>query len=80
MTSKDSFPKPIKVETYSGYKADERPLYLVLDDQRLEARDIIDRWYGEKADYFKVMTKDGRVYLVCRNRLSDQWTLEKVIE
>jgi hypothetical protein len=80
MTHEDSLPRQIKVEAYSGYKADERPLYFVLDNLRLEVREIIDRWYGEEHDYFKILADDDKIYLVCRNRTSDLWTLEKTME
>ncbi|MBN1849354.1 MAG: hypothetical protein JW932_12290 [Deltaproteobacteria bacterium] len=79
MVFKENVLKPIRVETYSGYKADERPLYLVLDERRMEVLDIIDRWYGEEADYFKVRVAGDRVYLILRDRRSSRWILEKII-
>ena len=51
------FPKKIEVVAYSGYKANERPLYLVLDEQRLEVKNTIDTWYGVEHDYFKVLAE-----------------------
>ena len=51
----------IHVECLSGYKANERPVAFTYRNERLEIRDIIDRWYvgGLDArrpaiDYFKV--------------------------
>ena len=78
--SGDSLPKKIEVGAYSGYKANERPLYFVLDGRKLEVRNIIDRWYGVEHDYYKVLAHDGKVYLLRWHRTLDLWFLEKIIE
>ena len=74
------FPKKIEVMAYSGYRANERPLYLVLDEQRLEVKDTLDTWYGVEHDYFKVLAEDGKVYLIKWHRSLDLWFLEKILE
>jgi hypothetical protein len=51
-----------EVSAYAGYKANERPLYFTIDDQRLEFRDIISKWAEPEKDFFKVVEDDGRVY------------------
>ena len=73
---------PVKIEVvaYSGYKANERPLYFVLKEQKLGVVDVVDRWYGEEHDYFKVLADDGKVYLIRWHRLMDVWFLVKVLE
>jgi hypothetical protein len=67
-----------KVTAYSGYKANERPLYFTVDDIRLEVRDIISGWVGPEKDFFKVIADDGRVYTLNWNRKSDLWFIEKI--
>lgn len=74
------FPKKIEVVAYSGYKANERPLYLVLDEQRLEVKNTLDTWYGVEHDYFKVLADDGKVYLLKWHRSLDLWFVEKILE
>lgn len=74
------FPKKIEVVAYSGYKANERPLYLVLDEQRLEVKKTLDTWYGVEHDYFKVLADDGKVYLLKWHRALDMWFIEKILE
>ncbi|MGD8984647.1 MAG: hypothetical protein PVH99_04800 [Desulfobacteraceae bacterium] len=74
------FPKKIEVVAYSGYKANERPLYLVLDEQRLEVKNTLDKWYGVEHDYFKVLADDGKVYLLKWHRSLDLWFVEKILE
>jgi len=76
----EGLPRKIEVSAYSGYKANERPLSFVLDQERIEVRDVLDRWYGEEHDYFKVLAGDGRVYLLGWQRNLDQWLLVKVFE
>ncbi len=74
------FPRKIEVVAYSGYKANERPLYLVLDEQRLEVKKTLDTWYGVEHDYFKVLAGDGKVYLLKWHRSLDVWFIEKILE
>ena len=78
--SEDSLPKKIEVVAYSGYKANESPLYFIMDHQRLEVQNVIDRWYGVEHDYFKVIADDGRVYLLKWHRTLDLWFLERIME
>jgi hypothetical protein len=73
-------PKKIEVVGYSGYKANERPLYFVLDEERLHVQNIIDRWYGVEHDYFKVTADDGKVYLLKWQRSVDLWFVEKILD
>ncbi|MFH1243836.1 MAG: hypothetical protein V1689_15965 [Pseudomonadota bacterium] len=70
----------IEVGAYSGYRANERPVYLVLEGRRVEVRDILDRWYGQDHDFYKILGDDGRVYLLKWHRFQDVWFLEKVLE
>ena len=76
----DQEPQKIVVTAYSGYKANERPFSFVLGGQRLDVKTIIDRWYGQEHDYFKVLADDARVYLIKRHRDLDIWFLVKTIE
>lgn len=73
-------PKKVEVVAYSGYKANERPLYFVLDGQRKEVVGIVDKWYGPEHDYFKVVADDGKVYLLKWNRIVDIWLMVRVFE
>jgi len=73
----------IKVECYSGYKANERPVAFIFQGSRREIREIIDRWYegGLEAgrpeiDYFKVRTTDGQVFILRYQSLFDAWSIQ----
>jgi hypothetical protein len=74
------FPRKIDVVAYSGYKANERPLYLVLEEQRLEVKKTLDTWYGVEHDFFKVLAEDGKVYLLKWHRSLDIWFIEQILE
>lgn len=74
------FPVRIEVVGYSGYKADERPLCFVLEGRELRVKDVLDRWYGEEHDYFKVLAEDGKAYLIRRHRILDQWFVVKIMD
>jgi hypothetical protein len=65
---------------YAGPKIISRPLYFILDNRKLEVRNIIDRWYGVEDDYFKVLAEDGKVYLLKWTRLFDQWFVVRIME
>ena len=65
----------IAVETYSGYKADERPVAFALGNKKYRVVDLIDRWYDPSCDYFKVKAADGGVYILRRDREGDFWEL-----
>ncbi len=73
---------PVKIEVvaYSGYKANERPLSFVLDQKNLVVLNVMDRWYGEEHDYYKVLADDGKVYLIRWHRILDLWFLVKILE
>jgi hypothetical protein len=65
----------IKVICYHGYKANERPLKFYIGNKELEVRELLDRWYGEQDDYFKVLADDGNTYVLKYRREEDDWEL-----
>ena len=78
--ARTEFPVKIEVVAYSGYKANERPLYFVLEQQKLSVAEVLDRWYGVENDYFKVLADDGKVYLIRWHRPLDLWFIVKIVE
>ena len=72
----------IKVECYSGYKPDEYPKSFAWNNKNFIIREITDRWYqGESnpgipiADYFKVKTDSGELFMIKHDIQPDQWFL-----
>jgi len=70
-------PKQIHVVAYSGYKANERPVYFVLDSRKRYVKKILESWLGPDHDYFKVLADDNCVYLLKWHRSSDKWFCER---
>ena len=66
----------IEVESYSGYKADERPTRFRLGERWLTVQDVLDRWYDPHAIYFRVRADDGGTYILKHDEAADVWTLE----
>lgn len=69
----------VKVECYSGYKVNERPVAFTINEcdytRSFQIREVIDRWFGETADYFKVVADDDNIYLLKYDGRQDLWDL-----
>jgi hypothetical protein len=68
--------KFIHVECYSGHKADERPLRVLLNGEMIEVTAVEDRWYSPGATYFRVLLSTGDRYVLRRQEAQDTWSLE----
>ena len=44
----------MRVECYSGYRAEERPLRFVFHGHEYEVQDLDGQWYSPDATYFRV--------------------------
>src|SRR5207249_11916034 len=56
-------------------RASEGPRRFVLGEQTIEVDDLLDRWYGSDADYFRVRGGDGHFYVLKYLRAHDRWEL-----
>ena len=69
----------VKVECYSGYRVNERPVAFTINEcdytRSFKIREVIDRWFGETADYFKVIADDENIYLLKYDSRQDVWDL-----
>lgn len=81
-SNKDTEYKEIRVDCYSGYKANERPVAFAYQDRRWEVSEILDRWYegglnpGQpEINYFKVRTLEGQVFILRYSSLLDSWSI-----
>lgn len=64
-----------KVETHSGYKADEYPIRFWIGKRRLDIIDIEDRWYSPDHYYFKVFADDANRYILKKSIPDEYWTV-----
>ncbi len=83
MENNDSSPKDkkVKVECYSGYKTNEKPVAFLFQGDRWEISEILDRWYeggiepdSPIVDYFKVKA-DGNVFILRYALETDTWSV-----
>ena len=68
----------VRVECYSGRKADERPVRFWLDERAFSVEEVLDQWYGPSDAFFKVQADDGNLYILRQNQslAEDAWSLE----
>ncbi len=66
----------LKVKTYSGFKADEKPISFIKDGIEYEVAEIVDAWVGVKYDYWRVKVESGERYILKVNREKDVWEIE----
>jgi hypothetical protein len=65
----------IAVECYAGYRGEQTPRAIVLDDRRVAVAEILDQWLAADHRYFKLRADDGHVYIVRQEVESGTWTL-----
>ena len=70
----------IKVECYSGYRADERPVNFIVNGRKLVVQQIMEQWRSPDSEYYKVLADDRRVYLIMHDNGKDHWILKKAFE
>lgn len=66
---------PIKVNCYSGFKGEERPVSFIIGEKTFQVVELLDTWYGEGHDYYKVSADDRAVYIIRYDREMDEWEL-----
>lgn len=63
----------VKVTCYAGYQADERPTSFTRGDRIFEVKAVLDRWYDQDYNCFKVLADDGDQYLLKHDMNEDRW-------
>jgi len=53
----------LTVESYSGRKADERPVRFRLGERQFEVEAVLDQWYDQESVFYKVCADDGNLYI-----------------
>ena len=65
----------IKVECYSGYRGEETPRTVQIGDNRIEVKQILDRWLAPDHRYFKFIGDDGAMYIIRHDQQTLKWEL-----
>lgn len=68
--------KTVHVESYAGYRAEQRPLRLKLEEEILEIVEVEDRWYSPGETYFRVVVTNGDRYVLRHVEAQDVWNIE----
>ena len=66
----------VAVESYAGFKADERPVRLKLGGETLPVVEVEDRWYSPGETFFRVRVEGGDRYVLRHAEAQDIWSLE----
>ena len=68
----------LRVQCYSSYKADQRPIRFELNGRDYFVEEVLDQWYGLDAIYFKVRADDTNLYILRRSTSTpeEEWSLE----
>jgi uncharacterized protein (UPF0128 family) len=68
----------VRVECYSGRKADERPVRFQFSGREYAVEEVLDQWYGPSDAFFKVRADDGNLYILRQDRSQseNEWSLE----
>ena len=74
----DAAEGPLRVECFSGYRADERPEAFWLCQRRIAVREVLDCWLGADHRYFKVTGDDGKRYILRQDDYHDRWDLARM--
>ncbi|MCP4109284.1 MAG: hypothetical protein GY749_27785 [Desulfobacteraceae bacterium] len=65
----------IKVECYAGYRAEETPRRIIMGENKIEVREVLDRWLAPDHRYFKILGSDNSVYIIRHDTISWKWEL-----
>jgi hypothetical protein len=67
----------LKVECYSGRKADERPVQFWLDRKLYCVETVLEQWCDPEHIFFKVRAEDGNFYILRQQTSAPcgQWDL-----
>ena len=66
----------MRVECYSGFKADERPLRFIWRGNNFEVTEVEDKWYSPGATYFRVIVQDGDRFVLRHEEAQDVWCVD----
>ena len=68
--------KIVRVECYAGYKADERPVRVLIGRRMIEIAMVEGHWYSPGSTYFRILLRDGERYVLRRQEAQDVWAIE----
>lgn len=68
----------LKVECYSGHKADERPIRFRLEERQYVIKAVLDQWYDPEGTFYEVRADDGNLYVLRQQTSTPERTWDLV--
>ena len=65
------------VRCLAGSRANERPISFLVDDREVEIGAVPGSWREPDYLYFRVETKEGRVYEIRHHEYEDVWEVKE---
>jgi hypothetical protein len=67
----------MRVDVMTGEEADRErePVELVLGARHVMVEVVVDRWHGAGYRYFKLLGRDGALYILRHGEASGEWEL-----
>ena len=69
----------IKVKCYSGYAYAEEPRSFVWQEKELRIKAIEKAWQEPGKRLFRVVTEDGKLFVLCYNEKADHWSVVELM-
>ena len=65
----------VSVECDATFNGELSPRLFTLGDRSIAINDVLDRWFGEDCDYFKVQGQDGHLYILRHDPEVHRWEI-----
>jgi len=69
-----------EVRCLASSRADERPLSFLVNRREIHVRTILKSWREPDYLYFRVETKDGRIYDLRHHEFEDAWEVRESLQ
>jgi len=69
----------VTVHCYSGYRYPEEPRSFVWQESELQIESVEKGWQEPGKRLFKVVTRDGRLFVLCYNEATDRWATVELV-
>ncbi len=66
-----------EVRCLASSRANERPISFLLDESEIKVRSVLESWREPDYLYFRIETKDRRIYKLRHHEHMDYWELRE---
>ena len=65
----------VSVQCEPAFNGEATPRFFTIGDRRIDVVDVLDRWFGEDYDYFKVCDAGGDTFILRRDTDDLTWEI-----